>query len=177
MRQAIVFLIAVLAIINAVLAGPPLLPNGIYRIYTGNSHVPDSNRYFTGKADASTGSVVLLPNSKAQTDQRWRLRNHGKRVSLEFVGKRHTYLSLTRSGANPGAYVGVTTTRLKFGITKFAGGQFTRYVLSYPELVNNKTLVLGATTDNVDPKRIAFQNKKDPVDASQAWKFARVSLG
>ncbi|KAG9322430.1 hypothetical protein KVV02_004784 [Mortierella alpina] len=169
MRHAIIVLIAILAIIHAVMAAAPLLANGYYRIYTGNSHHPPSNRYFTGKTDASVGSVSLEPNS---TSQVWRLRNHSNgQVSLELRGKEKYYLSAGRS-ALPGANVGVTRTQQRWNIEKFAGGSFTRYTLKYPTQVFNKTLVVSTSTGSVDPKRVAFQNEETP-DVTKAWKFAR----
>ncbi|KAF9976861.1 hypothetical protein BGZ75_000146 [Mortierella antarctica] len=172
MRHAIIVLIAILAIIHAVMAAAPLLANGYYRIYTGNSHHPPSNRYFTGKTDASLGSVSLEPNSTSPM-QVWRLRNHSNgQVSLELRGEEKYYLSEGRSGALPGANVGVTRKQQRWNIEKFAGGSFTRYTLKYPRQVFNKTLVVSTSTGSVDPKRVAFQNEDNP-DVTKAWKFAR----
>ncbi|KAF9583197.1 hypothetical protein BGW38_010037, partial [Lunasporangiospora selenospora] len=106
MRQAIIFLIAVLAILNAVMAADPLFKDGKYRIFAGNQHVPSMNRYFTGKKDARAGSVTLQPNSTS-TKQVWRLRNKSnRRITLESIGNKGYYLSEGRSGALPGAYIG-----------------------------------------------------------------------
>ncbi|CAO3568805.1 unnamed protein product [Mortierella alpina] len=171
MRHAVTLLLAILAIIHAVMAAAPLLPDGEYRIYNGNSHYPPSNRYFTGKPDKRSGSVSLEPNSTSQL-QVWRLRNYSSgRVSLELVGaKERRYLSEGRSGAHPGAYVGVTEEQQKWNIAKVAGGSFTRYTLSYPKKVYKKTLVVSTSTDSV--QRVAFQNEDTP-DVTKAWKFAR----
>ncbi|KAF9949204.1 hypothetical protein BGZ70_001879 [Mortierella alpina] len=171
MRHAATLLLAIIAIIHAVLAAAPLLPNGNYRIYNGNSHHPPSNRYFTGKPDARAGSVSLEPNSTSPM-QVWKLRNHSSgRVSLQLVGsKERRYLSEGRSGALPGAHVGVTEKQQKWNIVKVAGGSFTRYTLSFPRKVFNKTLVVSTSTGSL--KRVAFQNEDNP-DVTKAWKFAR----
>ncbi|KAF9280352.1 hypothetical protein BGZ68_007295 [Mortierella alpina] len=174
MRHAVILLIAILAIIHAVLA-KPLLPNGYYRIYSGNSHHPPSNRYFTGKPDNRAGSVTLEPNSTSSL-QVWRLRNHSSGyVSLELRGGNKKYLSEGRSGALPGAHVGVTEKQQKWKIAKVAGGSFTRYTLTFPRKVFNKTLVVSTSTGSLDPKRVSFQNEDKP-EVTKAWKFARYTL-
>ncbi len=171
MRHAAVLLIVVLATIHAVMAAARLLPNGLYRIYNGNSHHPPSNRYFTGKTDASSGSVILQPTSTSSS-QIWRLRNHSNgQVSLELLGKKKHYLSEGKSGINPGAHMGVTKRQRRWDIVKVAGGSFTRYTLSYTK-EDNKTLVVSTSTGSLEPKRVAFQYEDNP-DVTKAWKFAR----
>ncbi|KAF9189040.1 hypothetical protein BGZ51_000149 [Haplosporangium sp. Z 767] len=155
------------------MAAAPLLPDGYYRIFTGHSHNPSSNRYFTAEPDARAGSVRLLPKSSSPL-QVWHLCNHANgQVSLELRGKEKYYLSEGRSGALSGAHVGVTETHQKWNITKFAGGSFTKYILAYPRQVFNKTLLVSASTDSVDPKYVAFLNEDYP-ETAQAWKFASV---
>ncbi|KAG0249920.1 hypothetical protein BG011_008802 [Mortierella polycephala] len=171
MRQAAIYLVTILTIINVAMAAVPLIPNGYYRIFTGNIHNPSSNRYFTAKLDARAGSVSLLPESSSPL-QVWRLRNHANgQVSLELRAKKKYYLSEGRSGALSGAYVGVTKSQQKWNITKFAGGPFTKYILAHPRRVFNKTLLVSESPDSVDPKYVAFLNEDYP-EALQAWKFA-----
>ncbi|KAF9558868.1 hypothetical protein EC968_006850 [Mortierella alpina] len=175
MRQAIFLLVAILAIVHTVTAAEPLLPNGWYRIYKGTFHYPPANRYFTGKPDARAGSVSLLPNSSSPM-QIWRLRNHSNgQVSLELRGKKKYYLSEGRSGALPGAHIGVTETRQRWNITKVAGGSFTRYTLTFPREVFGKKLVVSTSTGSLDPQRVAFQNEDTEEEVTKAWKFARYS--
>ncbi|KAF9953191.1 hypothetical protein BGZ72_005616 [Mortierella alpina] len=176
MRQAIILLIAILAIIHAVMAAEPLLPSGKYHIYSGSSHQPSSRRYFTGKPDARAGSVTLEPVSKSKK-QVWRLRNHSSgRVSLELLELKgeKKYLSEGRSGALPGAHVGVTEKQQKWNIVRVAGGPFTRYTLSHPRQVFNKTLVVSTSTGSLDPKRVSFQNEDKP-EVTKAWKFVKIN--
>ncbi|KAF9113571.1 hypothetical protein BGX27_001278 [Mortierella sp. AM989] len=171
MRHIAIYVIAILAIFSVAMAGPPLLPNGYYRIYKGAVRPASSHRFFTARPDNRTGSVRLEPRSTSRL-QEWRLRNHGNgQISLEVRGKKK-YLSEGRAGALPGAFVGVTEKRQRWNITRIAGGQYTRYVLAFPRQVFNKTLLVSESTDSPVPKYVAFQNEGH--NTTQAWKFVRI---
>ncbi|KAF9308900.1 hypothetical protein BG003_010442 [Podila horticola] len=173
MRQTILALIALLAIVQAVLA--QLHANGDYRIYYGNYQVPKTHRYITAEPDARTGSARTFPRNDASLFQVWRLTNHKNgQVTLESKGAPGKYLSPGRSGALAGANLGVTTTAQKWNIAKKAGGPFTSYELAYPKPVFNKTLVVSLTDkDNEEPYYVSFANQ-GVEDTLQAWKFAGV---
>ncbi|KAK3817470.1 MAG: hypothetical protein J3Q66DRAFT_339998 [Benniella sp.] len=142
MRQAILTLVTLLLIAQTVLA--QLLENGDYRIYYGIRQVPSTSRYFTAKYDLGGGSVLTYPRNSTSNDQIWRLRNKSKgQVTLESKGNLGNYLGLRRSGANPGAYLGVVTIPVRFNIAKKGGGSSTTYELAYPKKVNGETLVVS----------------------------------
>ncbi|KAG0336805.1 hypothetical protein BG000_006128 [Podila horticola] len=173
MRQTILALITLLAIVQAVLA--QLHANGDYRIYYGNYQVPKTHRYITAEPNASTDSARTFPRDDKSLFQVWRLTNHKKgQVTLESKGAPGKYLSFGRSGALPGAYLGVTTTAQNWNIAKKAGGPFTSYELAYPKPVSNKTLVVSLTNeDREEPYYVSFANQG--VEGTlQAWKFAGV---
>ncbi|KAG0070876.1 hypothetical protein BGZ93_007584 [Podila epicladia] len=174
MRQTILALVVLFAIVQAVLA--QLHPNGYYRIYYGNYQAPITHRFITAEPDARTGSVRTFPRDNKSKFQVWRLRNHKNgQVTLESKGARGKYLSPGRSGALPGAYLGVTTTAQKWNIAKKHGGPFTAYELAYPKPVFNKTLVVSYDSkDKEEPYYVNFANQG--VEGTlQAWKFARVN--
>lgn len=184
MRQITIVLFAFLALLSFAFAKEapaptkPLFPDGKYKLFTGNQHNPKDNRYFTAHIDARAGSVRLEKVRKPPTStdkgisQVWKLHNVGKgQVTLESLAKKGRYLSQGRSGANPGAYLGVTSTKQKWNINRVYGGAFTKYVLSYPRLHNNKTLVIAQTPDNVNPKRLALLYQED--EGLNAWKFQK----
>ncbi|KAG0028160.1 hypothetical protein BGZ82_008569 [Podila clonocystis] len=173
MRQTILALFALLAVVQAVLA--QLLANGDYRIYYGNYQVPQTHRYITTEPDASTGTARTFPRDNASKLQVWSLRNYKNgQVTLESKAAHGKYLSPGRSGAHPGAYMGVTTTAQKWSITKKAGGIFTGYELAYPNPVFNKILIVSTDSkDKEEPYYVNFAN--EGVEGTlQAWTFARV---
>ncbi|KAF9290613.1 hypothetical protein BGZ74_000489 [Mortierella antarctica] len=174
MRQTILALVALLAIVQVVLA-QQVLENGNYRIYYGNYQVPKTHRFVTAEPDARTGRVRTFPRNDKKKLQVWRLKNHKNgQVTLESKGARGKYLSPGRSGALPGAYMGVTTTAQKWKITEMHGGPFTSYELAYPKLVSNKTLVVSMDSkDKEEPYYVNFANQ-GVEGTRQAWKFARV---
>ncbi|KAF9897770.1 hypothetical protein BX616_005008 [Lobosporangium transversale] len=179
MHQVTVLLIAILAIISVAIA-EPLLPNGYYRIFKGIQHVPSQNRYFTAYPNARAGSVRTEPKDEAKL-QVWRLRNHSKgQVSLQIYDKnadKRKYLSEGRSGALPGASLGVTEKAQRWFITKIAGGPFTRYILTHPRKFRNQTLIVsesypyGEDDDKINWVAFRYQGQSNHT---QAWKFARV---
>ncbi|KAF9370297.1 hypothetical protein CPB97_002874 [Podila verticillata] len=173
MRQTILALVTLLAIAQAVLA--QLYANGDYRIFYGKIQVPRIQRYITAKPDARSGSARTFPRDDASLFQVWRLKNHKNgQVTLESKGARGKYLSPGRSGALPGAYLGVTTNAQKWNIAEKARGPFTSYELSYPKSVFNKTLVISNdSTDKEEPYYVNFANQG--VEGTlQGWKFDRV---
>ncbi|ORZ17508.1 hypothetical protein BCR41DRAFT_352613 [Lobosporangium transversale] len=178
MHQVAVLLIAILAIISVAIA-EPLLPNGYYRIFKGNQHVPSRNRYFTAYPDARTGSVRIEPKDEAKL-QVWQLRNHSKgQVSLQIYDKnadKRKYLSEGRSGALPGASLGVTEKPQRWFITRIAGGPFTRHVLAHPRKVNNQTLVVSESNSNEEEGKINWVSFRYEGQEGyiKGWKFARV---
>ncbi|KAK3817465.1 MAG: hypothetical protein J3Q66DRAFT_339970, partial [Benniella sp.] len=142
MRQAILTLVTLLLIAQTVLA--QLLENGDYRIYYGNFRLPSTSRYFTAKYDLGGGSVLTYPKNITSNDQIWRLSNVNQgQVTLESKGNLGNYLGLRRSGANPGAYLGVVPTPVSFNISRQGGGSSTTYELAYPEKVNGETLIVS----------------------------------
>ncbi|KAG0020519.1 hypothetical protein BGZ81_009300 [Podila clonocystis] len=173
MRQTILSLFALLTVVQVVLA--QLLANGDYRIYYGNYQVPRTHRYITAEPDARTGSARTFPRDNASNFQVWRLINDKNgQVTLESKGALGKYLSPGRSGALPGAYMGVTTTAQKWNITKKAGGPFTSYELAYPKPVFDKILVVSTDSkDKEEPYYVNFANQ-DVEGILKSWKFARV---
>ncbi|KAF9096708.1 hypothetical protein BGX23_010644 [Mortierella sp. AD031] len=200
MRQAIIFLFAILALFNCVVlsapavdiaannsaVGPaaadldlgfeattsPLLPNGDYRIYTGINHYPRSWSYFTGFTGSAAWAVSLLPKStNANVLQVWRLRNHSSGlISLELVGKTGYYLGEGGEGnAAPGIQAGTGTKQQKWRISRSAGGDLTRYKLTFPTEFNGETLVLDEISEDVN---VYFQYEVQ--DRLQAWKISPV---
>ncbi|KAK3817463.1 MAG: hypothetical protein J3Q66DRAFT_185436 [Benniella sp.] len=174
MRQAILTLVTLLLIAQTVLA--QLLKNGDYRIYYGNYQAPITHRFFTAKPNARDGSVQTYPreNSKYQI---WRLRNKSKgQVTLESKGACGKYLGLRRSGANPGAYLGVVKNPVRFNIARKFGGPFTAYELAYPKKVNGKTLVVSLDTGEgkEEPYYVNFAIQ-GTEGVFGAFKMARVS--
>ncbi|KAG0011009.1 hypothetical protein BGZ82_003202, partial [Podila clonocystis] len=136
---------------------------------------PQTHRFLTAEPDARTGSARTFPRDNASKLQVWRLRNRKNgQVTLECKGAHGKYLSPGRSGALPGAYMGVTTTAQKWNITKKAGGPFTSYELAYPRPVFNKTLVVSTDSKNKEePYYVNFANQ-GVEGTRQSWKFARV---
>ncbi|KAF9345709.1 hypothetical protein BGX34_004537, partial [Mortierella sp. NVP85] len=175
MRQAILTLVTLLLIAQTVLA--QLLENGDYRIYYGNYQVPKTHRYFTAKYDLGGGSVQTYPKNSTSNNQIWRLRNKSKgQVTLESKGNRGKYLGLRRSGANPGAYLGVVPNPVRFNIARKAGGPFTSYELAYPKKVNGETLVVSI--DNGEGKEEPYYVNFEVQGAEGtfgSFKMARVS--
>ncbi|KAF9333664.1 hypothetical protein BG006_003310 [Podila minutissima] len=174
MRQTILALVALLAIVQVVLA-QQVLENGNYWIYYGNYQVPKTHRFVTAEPDARAGRVRTFPRNDKSKLQVWRLKNHKNgQVTLESKGARGKYLSPGRSGALPGAYMGVTTTAQKWNVAKVRGGPFTAFELTYPKPVFNKTLVVSMDSeDKEEPYYVNLAN--EGVDgARMAWKFARV---
>ncbi|ORZ17523.1 hypothetical protein BCR41DRAFT_352632 [Lobosporangium transversale] len=179
MHQITILLIAIIAVIS-VAAAKPLLPDGYYRIYKGNHRVPSRNRYFTAYLDARTGSVRIETKNDDEL-QVWRLRNHGKgQVSLQVYNEdadERKYLSEGRSGALPGAHLGVTEKRQKWFITKVGVSLYTRYMLAHPRKVNNQTLIVSESNtydeDIGKPNWVSFRYQGQ-TNYTQAWKFARV---
>ncbi|KAF9421653.1 hypothetical protein BGZ94_008776 [Podila epigama] len=165
--------LAVLAIVQVVLA--QVLQNGDYRIYYGNYQVPKTFRFITAEPNASTGSARTFPKDGESLLQIWRLKNHKNgQVTLESKGARGKYLAPGRSGALPGAYLGVTNTAQKWNFAKQAGGPFTRYELAYPKPVFNKTLVVSTdAADKEEPYYVNF-GEQGAHETLQAWKFAQV---
>lgn len=95
-------------------------------------------------------------------------------VTIESKGARCKYLSPGRSGALPGAYVGVTTTKQRFKVTRVAGGPFTSYELAYPRKVFNKTLIVSYDyKDKEEPYYLNFVSRRTE-DHGWGWKFSRV---
>ncbi|KAF9347526.1 hypothetical protein BGX34_003077 [Mortierella sp. NVP85] len=141
MHQTILTLVIFLLIIQTALA--VVLEDGDYRIYYGTFHFPKNNRYFTAVPNKRDGSVQTLPKEDFDF-QIWRLRNKsGGKVTLESKGARGKYLGLRRSGAHPGAYLGVVPTPIKFRIARKHGGPFKAYELAYPKKVDGETLVVS----------------------------------
>ncbi|KAF9353397.1 hypothetical protein BGX34_011589 [Mortierella sp. NVP85] len=141
MHQTILTLVILLLIIQTALA--VVLKNGDYRIYYGNYQAPITHRFFTAKPNKRDGSVQTYPKEDSDF-QIWRLRNkRGGKVTLESKGARGKYLGLRRSGAHPGAYLGVVRTPVKFRIARKFGGPFTAYELAYPKKVDGETLVVS----------------------------------
>ncbi|KAK3817467.1 MAG: hypothetical protein J3Q66DRAFT_339985 [Benniella sp.] len=174
MRQAILTLVTLLLIVQTVLA--VVLENGDYRIYYGNYQVPKTHRYFTAKPDARDGSVQTYPKEDSKY-QIWRLRNKSKdQVTLESKGARGKYLGLRRSGANPGAYLGVVKNPVRFNIARKAGGPFTSYELAYPKKVNGETLVVSIDNDEgkEEPYYVNFE-VQGAEGTFGSFKMARVS--
>ncbi|KAF9369035.1 hypothetical protein CPC16_004851 [Podila verticillata] len=173
MHQTILALAAFLAIVQAVLA--QLHADGDYRIYYGNYQVPRTHRYITAEPDARSGSARVFPRDDASLFQVWRLKNYENgQITLESKGASGKYLSPGRSGALPGAYLGVTTNAQKWNIAKKAGGPFTSYELAYPKSVFNKILVVSTDSkDKEEPYYVNFANQG--VEGTlQSWKFSRV---
>ena len=141
MHQTILTLVILLLIAQTALGY--VLKNGDYRIYYGYYQVPKTHRFFTAVPNKRDGSVQTYPN-KDSNYQIWRLRNksHGQ-VTLESKGARGKYLGPRRSGAHPGAYLGVVPTPTRFHIAKKHGGPFTAYELAYPKKVDGETLVVS----------------------------------
>ncbi|KAI9307740.1 hypothetical protein BJ944DRAFT_247156 [Cunninghamella echinulata] len=151
-----------------------VLANGNYRIYHGNYQVPSTHRYFTAEPDARQGRVRLHPKNDASQFQVWQLKNYkNDQVTLESVGASGKYLTPGRSGALPGAYVGVSHKPQRFNISKKAGGPFTSYQLAYPKSVHNNTLVVSYDSNGEEPHYVNFKNL-DVEGSLQAWKFVRV---
>ncbi|ORZ17516.1 hypothetical protein BCR41DRAFT_421740 [Lobosporangium transversale] len=179
MHQAVALLVAIFAIISVVIA-EPLLPNGYYRIYKGNHRVPSKNRYFTAYPDDRTGSVKIELKTEDEL-QVWRLRNHDNgKVSLEVYDEdadESKYLSEGRSGALPGAHLGVTEKRQKWFITKVGRSYYTRYMLTHPRKFHNQTLVVSESNsyeeDVTKPNWVSFRCEGQ-TNYTLAWKFARV---
>ncbi|ORZ17513.1 hypothetical protein BCR41DRAFT_352618, partial [Lobosporangium transversale] len=178
MHQVAVLLIAILAIISVAIA-EPLLQDGYYRIYKGTFHVPARNRYFTAYPDARTGSVRLELKDEGKL-QVWRLRNHSKgRVSLEVYDKdadERKYLSEGRSGALPGAHLGVTEERQRWFITKVGVSSYTRYMLTHPRKFDNQTLVVSESGSDEDKINFVSFRYEGQEGYTQAWKFAKVNI-
>ncbi|KAF9217538.1 hypothetical protein BGZ59_003260 [Podila verticillata] len=173
MRQTILALAALLAIVQAVLA--QLLADGNYRIYYGNYQALTTQRYITAEPDASSGRARVFRKDDASLFQVWHLKNYENgQITLESKGARGKYLSPGRSGALPGAYLGVTTNAQKWNITKKAGGPFTSYELAYPKSVSNKKLVVSTDSqDKEEPYYVNFATQG--VEGTlQAWKFSFV---
>ncbi|KAK3805075.1 MAG: hypothetical protein J3R72DRAFT_124444 [Linnemannia gamsii] len=172
MRQAAVFFITILVIVNMAMAVTPVRPNGIYRLYIGNFVAPQTHRFVTAEPDARQGRVRIRRHSESKY-QEWRLRNVGNgQVTLESRGAKRKYLSAGRSGALPGAHLGVTPTKQKWFISQEAGGPFTSYKLTYPCPVFNKTLVVSYSSNSGEPWYVVFANENPKV--LQAFKFSRV---
>ncbi|KAF9326479.1 hypothetical protein BGZ91_001916 [Linnemannia elongata] len=174
MRLVILALITLLAFVQAVLA-KIYLPSGEYRFYYGNFQVPRTHRFATAEPDDRTGKVRTFPldiNSKFQI---WKVKHHGNNVvTIESKGCRGKYLSPGRSGALPGAYIGVTTTKQRFKVTRVAGGPFTSYELAYPRKVFHKTLVVSYDYKNKEePYYLNFVNRGTEGQLD-GWKFSRV---
>ncbi|CAO3653195.1 unnamed protein product [Cunninghamella echinulata] len=173
MHHLVLTLVVVfLTIYQVVLA--QVLANGNYKIYHGNYQVPSTHRLFTAEPDARLGRVRLFPRNDTSEFQVWELKNYKNgQVTLESVGASGKYLSPGRSGALPGAYVGVTPKPQRFKISKKAGGPFTSYQLTYPQSVQNKTLVVSYNSNGEEPHYVNFETL-DVEGSLQAWKFARV---
>ncbi|KAG0026465.1 hypothetical protein BGZ81_006331 [Podila clonocystis] len=173
MRQTILSLFALLAVVQVVLA--QLLANGHYRIYYGNYQAPQTHRFITAEPDARQGHVRTFPRDNKSKFQIWRLRNHKNgQITLESKGAHGKYLSEGRSGALPGANLGIFTTAQKWNITKKAGGPFTSYELAYPRRVFDKVLVVSINSKYSEEPydvKLANQGKEGTL---QSWKFARV---
>ncbi|KAK3817471.1 MAG: hypothetical protein J3Q66DRAFT_340005 [Benniella sp.] len=165
-------LVTLLAIVQATFA--QIFADGDYRIFYGKATVPRTHRFFTAKPDAREGSVQIYPREESKS-QVWRLRNKKNgQITLESKAARGKYLGLRRSGANPGAYLGVVPTPVKFVITEIPAGQFTRYELAYPKKVNGKTLVVSMDSkDKEEPYYVNLQ-VQGTEGIMDGWKFARV---
>ncbi|KAG9060762.1 hypothetical protein KI688_008913 [Linnemannia hyalina] len=175
MHLAILALVTLLALVQAVLSAEIYLPSGEYRFYYGHFQAPQTHRFATAEPDARTGSVRTFPLNKDSKFQIWKVKHCGNNVvTIESKGARGKYLSPGRSGALPGAYVGVTTTKQRFKVTRVAGGPFTSYELAYPKKVFNRTLVVGYDyTGKEEPYYLNFVHRRTE-DHLWGWKFSRV---
>ncbi|KAK3817460.1 MAG: hypothetical protein J3Q66DRAFT_339947 [Benniella sp.] len=165
-------LVTLLAIVQATFA--QIFADGDYRIWNGKVTVPQTHRFFTAKPNKGEGSVEFRPRQESKS-QVWRLRNKKNgQITLESKAAPGKYLGLRRSGANPGAYLGVVPTPVKFVITKIPAGQFTSNQLAYPKKVKGKTLIVSV--DDKDDKKPYYVNLevKGTEGIIGGWKFARV---
>ena len=174
MRLVILALVTLLALVQAVLA-EIYLPSGEYRFYYGNYQAPRTHRLATAEPNARAGRVRTLPLNRRSRFQIWKVKHHGNNVvTIECKGCRGKYLSPGRSGALPGAYVGVTTTKQRFKVTRILGGPFTSYELAYPRKVFGKTLVVSYDyKGKEEPYYLNFVNRGTRGQLG-GWKFSRV---
>ncbi|KAG0340649.1 hypothetical protein BG004_006335 [Podila humilis] len=155
MRQFIFALVSVVVVVQVAIA--QVLVDGDYRLYYGNYQVPHTYRFVTAEPDAREGQARTFPRQESDL-QIWRLKNYPEgQVTLESKGALGKYLGLRRSGANPGAYLGVVPTAVHYNISRQAGGPFTYYELEYPQVVNGKVLIVSLETENkTEPYYVNF---------------------
>ncbi|KAK3817459.1 MAG: hypothetical protein J3Q66DRAFT_430907 [Benniella sp.] len=144
MRQAILTLVTLLVVVvHTALA--QIFTDGDYRIYYGKTNVPRSHRFITAEpVHLHEGTVRTFPRNNSDLRQVWTLKNNAYgQVTLESKAAPGKYLGLRRSGANPGAYLGVVPHAVSYNITKKTGGSHTFYELAYPDPVRNQILIVS----------------------------------